>query len=57
MSQMGRPKIDNPKATQITVRMDAETLKRLDFCAEHYGVKRVDVIRAGIDKLFSDIKK
>lgn len=57
MAQMGRPKIDNPKSTQITVRLDAGTIKMLDSCAEHYGIKRVEVLRLGIEKLFSEMKK
>lgn len=57
MAQMGRPKIDNPKNTRISVRLDAETVKMLDFCAEHYGIKRVDVLRIGVEKLFSAINK
>lgn len=57
MSPMGRPKSDNPKAKQITVRFDEETFEKLDKCAEHFNETRVQTIRRGIDKLFSDIKK
>lgn len=53
----GRPKIDNPKGKQLGVRFDKEGLKKLDIVAEHYKETRVESIRRGIDKLYSDIKK
>lgn len=55
--KMGRPKIDNPKSTQVSVRMDADTLKKLDVCTEKLNETRVEVIRRGIEKVFSEIKK
>lgn len=57
MSPMGRPKSDNPKSTQLAVRLDKETLEKLDACANVYKESRVQVIRRGIDKLFSELKK
>lgn len=57
MSPMGRPKSDNPKSTQLAVRLDKETLEKLDACANAYKESRVQVIRRGIDKLFSELKK
>lgn len=53
----GRPKSKNPKATQITVRLDDETLDKLDKSAEKLKETRVQVIRRGIDKVFSELKK
>ena len=57
MKPMGRPKKDNPKANQLTVRLDDETLKKLDESAEHFSESRVQTIRRGIEKVYSDIKK
>ncbi len=57
MAPMGRPKSDNPKSTQLAVRLDKETLEKLDACVEAYGGTRVQIIRYGIEKLFSEIKK
>lgn len=56
-SKMGRPKSENPKATQITVRLDTETLKKLDESAEYHKSTRVQIIRRGIENVFSGIKK
>lgn len=57
MAPMGRPKSDNPKSTQLAVRLDQETLAKLDACVNAYGETRVQVIRHGIERLFSEIKK
>ncbi len=53
----GRPKSENPKAKQLGVRLDKETLDKLDIVSEYYKETRVASIRRGIEKLFSDIKK
>lgn len=57
MAPMGRPKSDNPKSAQLTVRLDKETLEKLDACAEAHKETRVQIIRRGIEKVFSEIKK
>lgn len=57
MAPMGRPKSDNPKAAQITVRLDAETLKKLDENAAHYNETRVESLRRGIEEVNKGIKK
>jgi len=54
---MGRPKIDNPKSTQLAVRLDEEMLEKLDESAEYFNETRVQVIRRGIEGIYSGIKK
>lgn len=57
MAQMWRPKIDNPKGTQISVRLDDETLSKLDACADANKETRAQTLRRGIEKLFSELNK
>lgn len=57
MAQMGRPKIDNPKSTQITARLDKKTLQKLSECMKFYHKSKAEVIRMGIENLFEAIKK
>ena len=57
MAKMGRPKSDNPKAKQLTVRLDNDTLEKLDKSAKILGETRVQVIRKGVEKIFSELKK
>ncbi len=55
--QMGRPKSENPRKKQLGVRFDDEELRKLDEVAEHYNETRVESIRRGVEKLYSEIKK
>lgn len=51
MSQMGRPKSDNPKSEKVTVRLDKEHSKILkDYCKKEQ-VEKAEAIRQGIRKL------
>lgn len=51
MSPMGRPKSDNPKSEQVTVRLDREHSKILkDYCDKE-KIEKAEAIRRGIRKL------
>ena len=52
----GRPKSDNPKSTQIAVRLDKIALEKLDKVARSNSETRVQTIRRGIDKLYSELE-
>lgn len=52
-----RTKSENPKDTMIRVRMDKETVEKLDKCAEALETTKSEVIRMGIDKVLQEIKK
>ena len=56
-ARMGRPKSDKPKATQIGVRLDDETLKKLDENAAHYKETRVASLRRGIELVNQGIQQ
>lgn len=52
----GRPKADNPKDVNLTVRLDAETNNRLwDYC-EKNEITRGQAIRQGIHLLLAQKK-
>lgn len=53
----GRPKSNNPKSIQLAVRLDERTLEKLDQVAEQNSETRVQTIRRGIEKLYSELKK
>lgn len=53
----GRPKSDNPKMAQETVRLDNEHLQILkDYCQQE-KVEKAEAIRRGIRKLKQDLGK
>lgn len=51
MSQMGRPKSDNPKSEKVTVRLDKEHSEILKEYCEKEKVEKAEAIRRGIRKL------
>lgn len=53
----GRPKSEKPKSTQLAVRLDDETLCRLDEVAKANSETRVETIRRGINTLHSELQK
>lgn len=53
----GRPPINNPKDTMIRVRMDKETVDKLDACAKALNTSRSEVLRQGIEKVADEMKK
>ena len=55
--KIGRPPSENPKDKMIRVRMDSETIEKLDQCAESLETTRSEVIRMGIDRIADEIKK
>lgn len=53
---MGRP-TDSPKNTTLQIRVDKETLNKLDECVKNEKTNRSDIVRKGINKVYGDIKK
>ena len=53
----GRPKSDNPKVKQLGVRFDADALEKLDILTAYYNETRVEVLRRGVEKLYSELPK
>lgn len=54
---MGRPKADNPKAVQVSARLDAETVRKLEACSEALDETKAQVIRRGIEAVYEGLKK
>lgn len=54
MPRTGRPPSNNPKSTQLAVRLDDETLSKLDALAKRYNETRVQILRRGIEKLYAE---
>lgn len=53
----GRPKADTPKVKQLGVRLDEKTLDKLDALTDYYKETRAEVLRRGVEKLYSELKK
>lgn len=48
---------DKPKDYMLRVRMDSETVEKLDFVSESLGVSRSEVVRNGIEEQYQKLKK
>lgn len=53
----GRPKTEKPKDIRIQIRLDKETLDRLDEFAKSKSTNRSEVIRKGINMVCEQQKK
>ncbi len=51
----GRPKSNNPKIKQLGVRFNADDLNKLDILTAYYNETRVEVLRRGVEKLYSEL--
>ncbi len=52
----GRPKTENPLQFDVKVRVDAKSLKKLDYCKEKLKTTRAEVLRQGLNKIYDDLK-
>ena len=54
--KLGRP-TDSRKDTEIRVRANPETMRKLNECSAWLNTTRSDIVRKGIDKMYDDLKK
>lgn len=55
--KIGRPPSDKPKSKTIEIRVDRETMIKLDAAAEKLNTSRSDIVRKGIEKVYDDLQK
>ena len=53
----GRPKLENAKDVRIGVRLDRETVRKLDEVAALRNESRSEVVRRGIEHEYQDERK
>ena len=56
MSPAGRPKAEKPKDIRYSIRLDAETEKRLTQYCDKHKITKGEAIRRGIHLLLSQEK-
>lgn len=56
VKKMGRP-TTNPKNIELKVRISEEDKEKLEYCTKHSNKNKSEVVREGIDKVYSEIKK
>jgi len=53
---MGRP-TDNPKDISLKVLLDKDTSIKLDECSKTLQVSKAEVMRRGVDEMYSKLPK
>ena len=54
--QKGSKLTDNPKNTMLRVRIDKETVNKLNFISEHLRLSKSEIVRNGIDEQYNKLK-
>ncbi len=54
--KMGRP-TKNPKNYQMRIRLSDDEKKKLDYCCLKKGNTKSDIIREGIDVVYTQLKE
>ncbi len=57
MARTGRPKSDNPSKNSFSFKMTDSELEKLNYCSEFYKTSRAAIIKKGINRVYSEIKK
>lgn len=55
--KMGQKLTDNPKNKRVEIRMDEETVKKLDCLANEQNSDRSKIVRQGIEIQYNQRKK
>ena len=55
--KMGQKIKDNTKDFMLRTRLDNETLEKLDYSAEKFGISKSEVVRRGIDDEYQKAKE
>lgn len=55
--KLGQKIKDNPKDKRMEIRMDDETVRKLDILANEQNVSRAEVIRQGIEIQYKNRRK
>ena len=52
----GRP-TDDPKNLSTRIRLSEKDIQKLNYCTKETGKTKAEIIRQGIDKVYSELKK
>lgn len=52
----GRP-TDDPKTLNTRIRLSEKDIDKLEFCCKQTGKNKAEIIRMGIDKVYTELNK
>lgn len=56
-TKMGRPPSENPKYKILRIRVDGNTLNKINECSQKLELNMSEVVRKGIDMVHDTLKK
>ena len=51
----GRPPSKDPKNNNTRIRLTDREVQKLEYCSQQLGMTKADVIRKGIDMIYSEL--
>ena len=57
VAKRGRPVVENSKDYMLRVRMDTQTINKLDKCCEQEEKSRSEIVRECIEEKYNRLKK
>nr|DAG36655.1 MAG TPA: hypothetical protein [Caudoviricetes sp.] len=51
----GRPPSKDPKNNNTRIRLTDGEVQKLEYCSQQLGMTKADVIRKGIDMIYSEL--
>lgn len=50
------PRVDDPRDNQYRIRLSDAELKMLEYCVNHTGKTKAEIIRAGIEQIYHELR-
>ena len=51
------PRPENPLDTEIKLRIDKQTIEKIEYCKKELNTTRSDVLRKGVQCLYDELQK
>ena len=51
------PRPENPLDTEIKLRIDKQTIEKIEYCKKELNTTRSDVLRKGVQFLYDELQK
>lgn len=48
----GRPPSDNPKTTNLHIRLTEDEKSKIEYCSRVLGLSKTEIIKIGVDEVY-----
>lgn len=53
----GRPPSDNPKVTNLHIRLAEDEKAKIKYCSEVFGLSKTEIIKMGVEEVYQKALK